>query len=286
MGMTGAGKTSFIKEITGLDMEVGHTLEACTKEIHVATITINGQVVRFIDTPGFDDTDMKDTDILRAIGTYLSGSNIENLRLAGILYLHRITDVRMGGTALKNLRMFKTLVGDHNMSNVILLTTMWSNLQPSENGEKRLDELIETHKFWGGMIASGATHERYHGTKADAYRIITPMLENAPVFLQLQEELANGTKLAETTAGKQVNESLELLQVRHAEEMAMLKKEITEASQAENGKLRQELQDRHEDLLEEQQKVVEAQKRLYEVEIEVLKGRVAELENKSSCIVC
>ena len=29
MGMTGAGKTSFIKEITGLDMEVGHTLEAC-----------------------------------------------------------------------------------------------------------------------------------------------------------------------------------------------------------------------------------------------------------------
>lgn len=35
-----------------------------------------------------------------------------NVRLAGILYLHRIGDNRLGGTAMKNLRMFKKLCGD------------------------------------------------------------------------------------------------------------------------------------------------------------------------------
>ena len=29
MGMTGVGKTSFIKEITGLDLDIGHDLESC-----------------------------------------------------------------------------------------------------------------------------------------------------------------------------------------------------------------------------------------------------------------
>ena len=29
MGMTGAGKTTFISKITGLDMEIGHGLKSC-----------------------------------------------------------------------------------------------------------------------------------------------------------------------------------------------------------------------------------------------------------------
>ena len=108
---------------------------------------------RFIDTPGFDDTDTKDSDILKTIWQYISTGG---LRLSGLLYLHRITDDRVGGTALKNLSMFQKLVGDHNMRNVILLTTMWGKLQPSDNGEARVKQLTETGKFWGGMIGCGA----------------------------------------------------------------------------------------------------------------------------------
>ena len=95
-----------------------------TKEIQLATITIGNSVVRFIDTPGFDDTDTKDSDILKTIWEYISNGG---LRLSGLLYLHRITDDRVGGMALKNLSMFQKLVGDHNMQNVILVTTMWAS---------------------------------------------------------------------------------------------------------------------------------------------------------------
>lgn len=285
--MTGVGKTSFIRELTELDMKVGHDLDPCTKEIHLATTKIDGHVVRFIDTPGFDDDKVSDTDILKEISTYISGTNKETLRLSGVLYLHRITDKRVGGTVLKNLSMFEKLVGEHNMSNVILLTTMWGNLPPSEDGETRVRELTGKGKFWGGMIASGAKHEKYHGTKADAYRIVRQMLKNQPVTLQIQQDLADGKKLPETAAGKQVSEGLEEMQAKYAKEIEDLKAQMQLASQRKNDELHEEFKALYERVESEQKKAAEAQKRLYEEEIESLRGRLADLEeHKSRCIVC
>lgn len=118
-----------------------------TKEIHLATTDIDGHVLRFIDTQGFDDDEVSDTDILTEISTYICGTNTENLRLSGILYVHRITDTRVGGTALRNLSMFEKLVGKHKMGNVILLIIMWGNLPPSEDGETRVMNLTGKGKF-------------------------------------------------------------------------------------------------------------------------------------------
>lgn len=65
--------------------------------------------VYLVDTPGFDDTNLSNTDVLREIATWLTGSCNNEVKLNGILYLHRITDPRMGGSAKKNLFMFKKL---------------------------------------------------------------------------------------------------------------------------------------------------------------------------------
>ncbi len=247
---------------------------------------IDGHVVRFIDTPGFDDDEVSDTDILKEISNYISGTNTENLRLSGILYLHRITDKRVGGTVLKNLSMFRKLVGERNMGNVILLTTMWGNLPQSEDGEMRVRDLTGKGKFWGGMIASGATHERYHDTKADAYRIVKQMLKNRPVTLQIQEELARGIKLVDTAAGKEVSERLEEVQAKHAKEIEDLKEQMQLASQKKNDELLEEVKALQENLQSQQTKAVEAQKSLHEAETESLRGRLAELEDQPKCIVC
>jgi hypothetical protein len=40
---------------------------AGTRQIGIATTTIGDRRVHFIDTPGFDDTDLKDADILKVI---------------------------------------------------------------------------------------------------------------------------------------------------------------------------------------------------------------------------
>ncbi|KEZ40817.1 hypothetical protein SAPIO_CDS8009 [Scedosporium apiospermum] len=99
MGMTGAGKTTFINKVTGANMEIGHGLKSCTKEPEISSIRINGQDLHLIDTPGFDDTEMKDSDILLQIAEYLN----TDVRLSGILYLHPITTRRVGGAATRNL---------------------------------------------------------------------------------------------------------------------------------------------------------------------------------------
>lgn len=259
-----------------------------TKEIHLATTKIGDSVVRFIDTPGFDDTHAKDSDILKTIWEYISIGVPGGLRLSGLLYLHRITDDRVGGTALKNLSMFQKLVGDYNMKNVVLLTTMWGKLQPSDDGDARVKELTETGKFWGGMITCGATHQKYDGTKEDALRIVQMMLDatNAPCKLQIQEEHDKGKNLAETSAGKEVADRLEALNAQHAQEMVEMKEQLNLVAQKGNEKVQQEVQTLYQNELQMQKEIAEAQRKLQQADIDSLNARCAELEGKGGCVVC
>lgn len=82
------------------------------------------RTVYLIDTPGFDDTNRSDTQVLTEIATWLGDSYRSKVLLHGIIYLHRITDVRMSGSARRNLLMFKHLCGDEYLKKVILVTTM------------------------------------------------------------------------------------------------------------------------------------------------------------------
>lgn len=107
--------------------------------------TLRGVRIWLIDTPGFDDTNRSDTVVLGDIAFWLANAYSRNMQLAGIIYLHRITDVRMQGSALRNLRMFKELCGRDELRAVILATTHWThgegNSVPEEVGRARVEEL-------------------------------------------------------------------------------------------------------------------------------------------------
>ena len=56
-------------------MKVGHDLNSCTTELHPVVITYpqpGGQRLVMVDTPGFDDTYMPDSEILRRIALWLA----------------------------------------------------------------------------------------------------------------------------------------------------------------------------------------------------------------------
>ena len=86
--------------------------------------------VFFADTPGFDDTTMSDTDVLKNIVLWLGLMREQSIKLSGIIYLHRITDNRVGGLAWRNLRMLHSLVGADKMANVLLVSTRWEDVRP------------------------------------------------------------------------------------------------------------------------------------------------------------
>ena len=54
-------------------MTVGNGLMSCTDRVEVASsFDLDNKKVTLIDTPGFDDTNMSDTDILNMIAMFLT----------------------------------------------------------------------------------------------------------------------------------------------------------------------------------------------------------------------
>jgi hypothetical protein len=134
-----------------------------------------------------------------------------DIKLAGILYFHRITDNRVAGTPLKNLRMFEKLCGKHMLGNIILTTTMWDRID-EDTGKEREKEL--RGQYWKSMIKLGSTTVRYRNTKDSAWEILDKVLQsghNRHAVLLQKEMVDVKRQLSETDAGRTLYTELELL---------------------------------------------------------------------------
>ncbi|KAL9040600.1 MAG: hypothetical protein Q9214_004423 [Letrouitia sp. 1 TL-2023] len=226
MGATGAGKSTFVHAATGdKSIEVGYTLQSS----YVHRVQVDDMQVVLLDTPGFNDTYRDDADVLREIADWLATNYVEGHQLTAILYLHRITDVRITGSARRNLRVFKKLIGDFALSNVVLVTTMWDGIEQAI-GVERERELVSNSLFWGDMVRAGSTVARFDKTRECAYNIIRLRLKTHTRILTIQEEMVDDkTTLAETGAGKEVLAEMTKLKFEHQKEMSQLRSDMKEA---------------------------------------------------------
>ncbi|KAK0642996.1 P-loop containing nucleoside triphosphate hydrolase protein [Cercophora newfieldiana] len=225
MGLTGVGKSTFISHFSDTAI-VGNDLESCTSAISIHPATIDDETIYLIDTPGFDDTNRTDTDILSEIATWLERSYSANIKLAGLVYLHRIQDNRVGGSGTKNIHMFRELCGKDGLSSVVLATTMWDALEHDKAVEREA-ELKTKEEFWGGLVAHGCEVRRQDDGVTSATGIIRHILaQRRPVTLQIQEEIAEGMALHETAAGGVLKAELEEQQRMYEEKMALLEEQL------------------------------------------------------------
>jgi hypothetical protein len=218
--------------------------------------------VYLIDTPGFDDTNRSDIDVLWEIVTWLSDSLKMDVKLSGMLYFHRIIDPRMQGSAKKNLHMFKALCGSGQFTNVILVTTMWEIVN-QELGAAREKDLMETDEFWGHMLRNGSRVERHNNTQESAKRIVEKFVEKKKVELDIQDEIVRQQRnLHDTTAGKTLESELAQERERSERREAKARREyeralrhqkegldeLAKALQQQQEEARREVQKRNEDL--------------------------------------
>ncbi|KAJ8517843.1 hypothetical protein ONZ45_g5020 [Pleurotus djamor] len=203
MGPTGSGKSTFINIATqSQNAVVGHNLESCTQLVtaYGCRHPDGNRNVVFVDTPGFDDTNRSDGDVLSAIANWLVDTYNEKITLSGILYFHRISDNRMAGTPLRNLGIFRELCGQDALKNVILTTTFWSDVAEVD-GRSRETELIS--KYWRSMIVAGSRVSRFGRTHENAWEIIRdlyPVQQRRPLLIQV-EMVDQGKLLSQTSAG-------------------------------------------------------------------------------------
>lgn len=263
MGVTGSGKSSFISLCCQRVAEVGHELRACrfifasrltrhrlskssgTTVVDVYAYELSAsRTIYLIDTPGFDDTSRSDTEVLREIAGWLTASYSNRVLLHGILYLHRIADVRMQGSAKKNLLMFKKLCGDDALRKVVLTTTMWDKV-PQREAEDREQQLIKTPEFWGFMVSKGSITYRHNNTVESAARIIEELArDNSTMTLDLQNQMVNQNQtLVETAAGKELESELIKERQKWASELKETQEQIREAIRLRDKESEQALQE-------------------------------------------
>jgi len=125
-----------------------------------------------------------------------------------MIYVHRITDIRMSGSSLKCLRIFEKICGKECFPDVTIVTTMWSllkNDEAIEAAETREDLLKERPEFFGTLMRGRARMERYYGDESGAIQVVEALpLRQGSILLLLQSEMMSSatTKLEETTAGR------------------------------------------------------------------------------------
>lgn len=286
MGATGSGKSTFINCASGSDLPVGKGLESCTVDVRTSKpFLLNGKIVTLIDTPGFDDTTRSDTDILSSIAAYLSNTYEHGAKLAGVIYMHRISDFRMGGTSKRNFRIFRELCGDNTLKNVIIVTNMWGNVD-QKLGEAREKELTTNDKFFKPVLEKGARMMRHHGTQASAHTILRYLVNSQAATLAIQHELVNERRdLAHTAAGAELARALKDQANRHDEELKKLRSEMEAAMRSKDEETRQELQEEVDKKREEIERVKHDAERMAETfnaEKARLVAKIAEMEKENS----
>ncbi|KAF6829094.1 hypothetical protein CPLU01_08107 [Colletotrichum plurivorum] len=265
MGVTGAGKSTFVSDLVGNNnVIIGHSLKSETKL--TAAYRLDHEVlgrIELLDTPGFDDTFSADTEVLREIAARMSKMYRDGKKLAGIIYLHRISDNRMTGSALRNLRMFKELCGENAYSHVVLATSMWSK-EDFSIAKQREQELVGDGGFWAEMAKRGSPVRRWLNRSSPHEIIGEIMSENrasGPATLQIQRELVDERKrLERTAAGQEVDRELNKIRQMFEKQLQDLRDENRIAMQEQDVEWQTALREQRKELERQQQLIDDGQK--------------------------
>ncbi|KAJ6562430.1 P-loop containing nucleoside triphosphate hydrolase protein, partial [Mycena capillaripes] len=226
MGGTGTGKTTFINLAGRSQYIVGHGLESCTENIQSHQFIVDDCGVTLIDMPGFDDTNRSDAEILKMIADFLVAEYWAGRYLSGVLYFHRISDVRVGGASRRNLTMFKKLCGEEAFMNLAIVTTRWDE-EDKAVGEARLTELETKPQLFKSILDGGGKIFQHNRSEISAHAILRHLIPKIAKPLLIQHEMAvEGRKVSETTAGQELQREVLQQMERHQKQMSELLEEI------------------------------------------------------------
>ena len=167
-------------------------------------------MVHLLDTPGFNDTTRSDGETLQELAYWLAAASESGIHLSGIVFLHRITDVRFQGSAKRALEVVKAMCGIDAFCGLIVATTMWDKVAGSDMGIARHRQKQLYAKVREDVVAHPIRLCALSAARHDTHRIIEQFLnDNRRLKLAIQEELVvKNSSLHETTAGKVVYENL------------------------------------------------------------------------------
>lgn len=170
----------------------------------------------------------------------------------------------MAGSALRNVRIFRKLVGVEAFKNVVLATSFWEQVDVAD-AERRENELRSTPDFWGAMFEKGAKMVRLQKENREAgLKLLQRIGGHSKVILKAQDEIVNeGKAITETDAAKE--------QQKQTEQLLKEAKELEAKKEAERKRIEEELKEKdrlakikQQQLQREMERKIEDQKRANE----------------------
>ncbi|KAL9095520.1 MAG: hypothetical protein Q9165_002391 [Trypethelium subeluteriae] len=169
IGRTGVGKSSFIHVLGGRNEsngapEICHGSESCTRDVTVFKAKVDNSSIYLMDTPGFDDTQMTERDIVEMI--YLK---LEDLYCGDKL---TITDQNH-----KQSRAFEQLLGVNRFVSLVFVSNKWHEKPPE--GDGHLDSAKENElgsSYRKKMIERRYPVARHDGTATSAKLIVMNLI--------------------------------------------------------------------------------------------------------------
>ena len=192
------------------------------------------------------------------------------MKLAGVIYVHRISDDRFGGLAAKNFKMFRELCGEKTLKNVALMTNMWGRVTP-EQGADRERQLRDKH--FKAAIDKGAQLCRFTNTPESARAILRKVLKNRPAVLEIQRELIDEHKdIGQTRAGEELSRDIHGMIARYQGDIKELEEgmrmaedeEYWEEMEGEKRRLEEQMKELRKDLEDMRSKFEEARREMEE----------------------
>ena len=170
-----------------------------------------------IDTPGFDDDNRTDVEILEDIARwlneqgYLKGSD----QLDGLIFLHPVTVHRLGGQERRRTRLLQNLLGPNAFKRIIIATTMWEKIRDDDLDDVKATVRAREKDIWYDLARGGhgAKLMRHYKNTESAHHIIKEIIRLSGKYGKIepliQEELRRDPKLIRTTTGKSMRKDLE-----------------------------------------------------------------------------
>lgn len=187
---------------------------------------------------------------------------VQHRELHGVLYFHRITDNRLGGSGLKSLHFFQNLVGAEALKNCVLVTNMWNQVN-TKVGEDRENELRSKDIFFKSALDRGAATMRHNGSQDTGFDIIRHVLRKKPMPLAIQRELVIEKKMIyETVAGQVLLGEMAETEKKHQRELDALKKELDEAIEEHDRQAQEEIKESTQRITQDQARLVNERTRL------------------------
>jgi hypothetical protein len=217
-----------------------------TQDVQIVPCTLEkGEKIYLIDTPGFDDQLRSDTEILREVASWLTHAHKSNLKLSGIIYLQRVTDPRIGGSGIRNIRMFKKLCGEDGLPSVVLATTFWNYFSDLQAAIDRETQYMSEAFLWKPMIDQGSKVFRHDKKEVSARSIVQYLIERKlPIVLDIQREMVDQDMLlGETGAGGELASGVEKEKQWFEKKLGDLQKHLNEALASRDKSSKEEIEE-------------------------------------------